>query len=99
VERVEAVRGGPASIFAPFAPGGVVNFITRKGTDEPGGRVKYTWGDYNLNRVDAYYGQRLDDNWGVFVGGFYRQSDGMRDVGFLAEKGGQIRGTIGRQIS
>ena len=94
VERVEAVRGGPASIFAPFAPGGVVNFITRKGTDEPGGRVKYTWGDYNLNRVDAYYGQRLDDNWGVFVGGFYRQSDGMRDVGFLAEKGGQVRGTI-----
>lgn len=94
IARVEAVRGGPASIFAPFAPGGVVNFITRKGTDEPGGRVKYTWGNYNLNRVDGYYGTRLDENWGVFVGGFYRQSDGMRDTGFLAEKGGQIRGTV-----
>lgn len=94
IARVEAVRGGPASIFAPFAPGGVVNFITRKGTDEPGGRVKYTWGDYNLNRIDGYYGQKLDDNWGVFVGGFYRQSDGQRDMGFRAEKGGQIRGTI-----
>lgn len=94
IERVEAVRGGPASIFAPFAPGGVVNFITRKGTDEPGGRVKYTWGDYGMNRLDGYYGTRLDDNWGVFVGGFYRQSDGMRDMGFRAEKGGQVRGTI-----
>lgn len=56
--------------------------------------MKYTWGDYNLNRIEGYYGQRLDDNWGVFVGGFYRQSNGMRDMGFLAEKGGQVRGTI-----
>lgn len=94
IARVEAVRGGPASMFAPNAPGGVVNFITRKGTDNPGGLVKYTWGDYGLHRVDAYYGTRLGDNWGVFVGGFYRQSDGMRDMGFTAEKGGQIRGTI-----
>lgn len=94
VARVEAVRGGPASIYAPNAPGGVVNFITRKGTDEPGGLVKLTWGDYNLARVDAYYGQKIGDNWGVFVGGFYRQSNGMRDMGFKAEKGGQIRGTV-----
>ncbi|GGN60633.1 TonB-dependent receptor [Novosphingobium indicum] len=94
IARVEAVRGGPASIFAPNAPGGVVNFITRKGTDEPGGLIKYTWGDYGENRVDAYYGQRIGNNWGVFVGGFYRASDGMRDMGFKASKGGQIRGTI-----
>ena len=94
IARVEAVRGGPASIFAPNAPGGVVNFITRKGTDNPGGLVKYTWGDYGLHRVDAYYGTRLAANWGVFVGGFYRQSDGMRDMGFKAEKGGQVRGTL-----
>ncbi len=94
IARVEAVRGGPASIFAPFAPGGVVNFITRRGTENPGGRVKYTWGDYDLHRVDAYYGARVTDTIGVFVGGFYRQSDGMRDMGFTAEKGGQIRGTV-----
>ena len=94
IARVEAVRGGPASIYAPNAPGGVVNFITRKGTDEPGGLIKATWGDYDLARIDAYYGQKITDNLGVFIGGFYRQSDGMRDMGFKAEKGGQIRGTI-----
>jgi outer membrane receptor protein involved in Fe transport len=94
VSRVEAVRGGPASIYAPNAPGGIVNFITRKGTDKPGGLVKLTWGNYDLARIDAYYGQKIGDNWGVFVGGFYRQSHGMRDMGFMAEKGGQIRGTV-----
>ncbi len=94
VARVEAVRGGPASIFAPNAPGGVVNFITRRGSEEPGGRVKYTWGDYDLHRVDGYYGTSIADNWGVFVGGFFRVSDGLRDMGFRAEEGGQVRGTI-----
>ena len=34
IERIEAVRGGPSTVFASNAPGGYVNFITRKGTDE-----------------------------------------------------------------
>lgn len=94
IERVEAVRGGPASIFAPNAPGGVVNFITRRGSQDPGGLVKYSWGDYGLHRVDAYFGAPVGENWGVFVGGFYRRSDGLRDMGFTAEKGGQLRATV-----
>lgn len=94
IARVEAVRGGPASIYAPNAPGGVVNFITRKGSDNPGGLVKYTWGDYGMNRVDAYYGTSIGKDMGLFVGGFYRQSDGMRDMGFKAERGGQVRATF-----
>lgn len=94
ISRVEAVRGGPASMFAPNAPGGVVNFITRKGTDEPGGLVKGTLSDTGTMRLDAYHGAKLNDNWGYFVGGFYREGDGRRDMGFTAEKGGQIRGTL-----
>jgi len=92
--RVEAVRGGPASIFTPNAPGGVVNFISRRGTDNPGGLVKYTYGDYDLHRVDAYYGARIGENWGAFVGGFYRIDDGLRDTGFRASDGGQIRASV-----
>ena len=40
IERIEVVRGGPASMFSSNAPGGVVNFITRKPGDEPEGNVK-----------------------------------------------------------
>lgn len=96
ISRVEAVRGGPASIFAPNAPGGVVNFITRKGTDTPdgAGSVRYTFTDTTAHRVDAWYGREIAPNVGLFVGGFYRQGDGMRDMGFKAEKGGQIRATL-----
>lgn len=45
IERVEVVRGGPSVIFASNAPGGLVNFVTKKGTDDPGGVLKYTVGD------------------------------------------------------
>ncbi len=99
VERVEAVRGGPASIFAPNAPGGVVNFISRKGGEGTGGYLSYEYGDYNHHRVDAYYGGGADDmGLGSFrwlVGGFYRKNDGLRDPGFTANEGGQIRATVG----
>lgn len=94
IARIEAVRGGPASIFAPNAPGGVVNFISRRGSANPGGLAKYTWGDYELHRFDGYYGARVAKDLGVFVGGFYRIDDGLRDMGFRASEGGQIRGTV-----
>lgn len=96
IARVEAVRGGPASIFSPNSPGGVVNFITRKGTDTPdgAGSARYTFTDTTAHRIDAWFGKEIAPNLGVFVGGFYRQGDGMRDMGFKAEKGGQIRATV-----
>lgn len=94
VERVEAVRGGPASIFAPNAPGGVVNFISRKGGEGTGGYLSYEYGDYDHHRVDGYYGGGKGGfRW--LVGGFYRKDDGLRDPGFTANEGGQIRATVG----
>ena len=52
IERIEVVRGGPSSIFASYAPGGTVNFITRKGGETPEGIAKLQVSDYGLKRVD-----------------------------------------------
>lgn len=97
VERMEVVRGGPSSIFASYAPGGTVNFITRKGGAHPEGLVKVQAGDYGMGRVDGWYGGPIGD-WRFGVGGFYRQDDGVRDPGYTADKGGQIRVTLGRDF-
>lgn len=97
IERVEVVRGGPSSIFTSNAPGGVVNFITRKGGNQPGGLVKYQIGDDGLHRLDAWYGGPIGD-WRLGLGGFYRIEDGIRDPGFHANDGGQIRASIGRDF-
>ncbi|WP_160325593.1 TonB-dependent receptor [Pelagerythrobacter marensis] len=91
VARVEAVRGGPASLFMPNAPGGVANFITRSGLDEQGGRITLTGGDNGYRRIDAWQALRLSEEWGVVAGGFYRRDGGRRPPSYTADSGGQFR--------
>ena len=98
IGRVEAVRGGPASIFASNSPGGTVNFITRQAGDEAEGVVKVQVGDYGLYRTDFFYGAPLGDDWGLTIGGFYRSDEGVRDPGFTQNKGGQVRVGLSREL-
>ena len=97
INRVEVVRGGPSSIFASYAPAGVVNFISRKGSDTFEGVAKAEIGDYGLYRGDAWVGGPVA-GFRVGLGGFYRQDDGVRDPGWTANKGGQFRASIGRDF-
>jgi len=98
IGRVEVVRGGPASVFASNAPGGIVNFITRRPGDEAEGVAKFQVGDYGLFRTDFYYGAPIGGDWELTVGGFYRSDDGVRDPGFRANEGGQFRVGLGRDL-
>ncbi|MEY2113930.1 MULTISPECIES: TonB-dependent receptor [Rhodanobacter] len=91
IERIEVVRGGPSSVFYSNAPAGAINFIPRRVGDTPDGLVKYTVGDYGLQRADFWYGTPVGSGWKLGVGGFYRIDDGIRDPGFHANDGGQIR--------
>ena len=97
IERIEVVRGGPASIFSSNAPGGVVNFITRRPGDNASGTLKLETSDYGLRRIDGWYGLPVGE-WRVGFGGFYREDDGIRDPGYTANKGGQLRVSLGRSF-
>jgi outer membrane receptor protein involved in Fe transport len=99
IDRVEVVRGGPSVIFSSNAPGGLVNFVTKKGTDTPEGVIKYTIGDYNLQRADFFYGGPLSDDWKIAFGGYYRRDDGIREPGFTADDGAQLRLTLSREFT
>lgn len=98
VELVEAVRGGPSSIFASNAPGGIINVITKKGSDTPEGSIKLTVGDYGLRRGDFFYGGPINDDWKIALGGYYRTDDSIREPGFTANDGGQFRVTLSREM-
>jgi outer membrane receptor protein involved in Fe transport len=98
IKRVEAVRGGPSSIFASNATGGTVNFITRKAGDEPEGLVRVQVGDYGMYRTDFFYGAPLGGDWGLTIGGFYRSDEGIRHPGFRQNQGGQIRVGLSRDF-
>ncbi|QKG72589.1 TonB-dependent receptor [Erythrobacter mangrovi] len=94
IERVEAVRGGPAQVFSNGQVGLTANLITRKGGSEFEGLVKTSITDYGDKRFDAVISGPLGPDTGFMVGGFYHSGDGVRDAGFTAEEGGQISANI-----
>ncbi|MEA5461102.1 TonB-dependent receptor [Arcicella sp. LKC2W] len=99
--KVEAVRGGTASILGANAPGGIFNYISKVGTTalstefrlkmglEGNGKKPYYRGDFNvggpLNKT-----KDLTFN----VGGFYRYADGPKYPGYPLSRGGQIKANI-----
>lgn len=92
VSRLEALRGGSGSIFANNSPGGLINFITKEGTNDFKGTAKLETSTYGLMRTDLNLGGALvKDKLFFNVGGFYRSDDGIRKTGFKANNGGQIR--------
>lgn len=95
VSKMEAVRGGSASIFANNAPGGIINFISKTGQNDFQGRAKFTTSDYGMFRTDLNLsGALVQDKLFFNVGGFYRTDNGVRNTGFTANKGGQIKGNL-----
>ena len=101
IERVEVLRGGTSPIYGSGQPGVSVNFVQRKGSDNPEGDIRLTAGDKGtggLRRVDGYYSGKLADKWYVTVGGFYQSSDGERNTQYPSDRGGQLSGNVTHKL-
>lgn len=92
--RVEAIKGGPGGILYSNGLGGVVNYVTKTGGDHFEGGYKLEVANYGYVRNDLYVSGPINDRLHFAIGGFYRTSDGLRNTGYTADKGGQIRGNI-----
>ncbi len=98
VARVESIRGGSASTFASNSPGGIINLISKTGEQE-GGSIQLLGGlDYGEFRIDADYGGELAEDLFFHIGGFYRQGEGPREIGFDGNRGGQIKLNITKKF-
>lgn len=97
-ERVEAVRFGAAPIFTSNAPAGVINAITRRGTDVQKGALRVTVEDRGQKRLDGYVSGPIGNDWYYAAGGFARISDGYRNPGYPTDKGGQFRVNITKRF-
>jgi hypothetical protein len=96
VKSAEILQGGPSVVFAGGQMGATSNFLLKTGTETPSGSIGLTYGDENLMRVDGFYGFPIGD-WVGSIGGFWRQSDGVRDPEFKADEGGQLTATLKRE--
>lgn len=98
IGSVQSIRGGSASTQAPNAAGGIINLISKKPT-ERGGSVAATFGiDYETYRIDAEYGDALDNGLYYHIGGFARTGEGVRETVGSFEEGYQIKATVGKDF-
>ena len=98
VRSAEILQGGPSVVFAGGQMGATANFLLKTGSETPEGSLGLTYGDQNLWRLDGFAGFPLGANWFGSVGGFWRQSDGVRDPEFTADEGGQLTATLKREL-
>ena len=100
--KLEALRGGSASITAMNAPGGIYNFISYDTTEDFGGEVQVSGGvqgEQNaLYRIDARVGGAIGNNWYVNFGGHYRHDEGARNTSFTFGKGGQVKFDLTKKL-
>jgi iron complex outermembrane recepter protein len=99
VNRLEAVRGGTASIAGANAPGGIFNYISKTGGNKLEGMVRQKFGleadGRNFyTRTEANIGGPLAKGWTYNIGGFYRHGKGARVVAYPLNYGGQLKANI-----
>ncbi len=104
IQRVEVVRGGTASILGPNAPGGIFNYVSKKGGQTLAGEVRtrvglegngknpYFRGDFNIGSPLS-----KDKTLTFNVGGFYRNADGAKNPGYKLSYGGQVKANVVKQ--
>ncbi len=100
--RLEAVRGGTASILGVNAPGGVFNYITKTGGSSFVGEVRSRVGlegnGHNpYYRLEAGFGGPLSKNnpsLTYYIGGHYRHANGAKYPGYPLSGGGQLKGNL-----
>lgn len=93
-KQVEVIKGGTGGVLYSNGLGAVVNHITRTGGDHFEGGYRLELADYGFVRNEAFISGPINDNLSFAVGGFYRFSNGIRDTGFTADNGGQIRANL-----
>ena len=104
IQKVEVVRGGTASILGPNAPGGIFNYVSKKGGQTLAGELRtrfglegdgknlYLRGDFNVG------GPLSKDKTLTFnIGGFYRNADGPKNPGYKLSYGGQLKANVVKQ--
>ncbi|MDO9373784.1 MAG: carboxypeptidase-like regulatory domain-containing protein, partial [Ferruginibacter sp.] len=104
IGRVEAVRGGTASILGANAPGGIFNYVSKEGGAKTAGEIRTKYGlegngKNDFFRTDFNLGGPLGNNWYYNVGGFYRQAQGARYPGYAINNGGQFKANIVKKYS
>jgi outer membrane receptor protein involved in Fe transport len=95
IERLEFVRGGVSNLFGPGSVAGLINYISKTGSDTPERKVQLEVADESRVRGDFALSGPLSSDAGLYyaLSGFYRMDEGPIKTGNDTE-GFQLRGNL-----
>ena len=99
IERVEFVGGGASNLFGPGSVAGIINYISKTGSDDAESTVQLEVAEEGRVRTDFFTSGPLssDDQLYYAFSGYYRHDEGPLDTG-LPTKGYQLRGNIKKEF-
>lgn len=81
LERVEVIKGPSSVLFGQISPGGFVNLVSKRPTDERFGEVETVFGSHNHFQTNFDFGGALNEQGTVSyrLTGLYRQNESHID--------------------
>lgn len=101
VDRVEVVKGPVAIFYGQSAPGGAINYMTKRPVVKRQGSITSRIADNGLQSVDIDYNQPITKGLGLRVFGTTSRSDGWRNFEHDREEyiGGVVKWDIANKLS
>ena len=100
IKSLDFPRGGAAILYGAGSVAGVINYISKTGTDTPENIIQLEVADKGRVRADFFSGGKLggeDSRTYYALSGFYRYDEGPLDTG-LPTQGMQLRGNIKQEF-
>lgn len=94
IDRIEVIKGPNGILHANSSPGGVINIVSKRPTEQPFGKFLFMGGSFGFYQAELDTSQFLDTNheWGIRIAGTV--SDDQAFIG----GGGAQDATSGFQI-
>jgi outer membrane receptor protein involved in Fe transport len=93
IDRLEFVQGGVSNLFGPGSVAGLINYISRTGTENFRGTAQVEVAEKGRVRTDVAVSGPLGNNLYYALSGYYRYDEGPIKTD-LKTKGYQIRGNL-----
>ncbi|NOU60372.1 TonB-dependent receptor [Marinifilum sp. JC070] len=100
IKSLDFPRGGAAILYGAGSVAGVINYISKTGTDEPENIIQLEFAEDGRYKADFFSGGKLggeDSRTYYALSGFYRYDEGPLDTG-LPTQGFQLRGNIKQEF-